>query len=529
MPITISIDNPTAAEIQALSLAASGLAGSNPAAGAGSSSSSTSATGSTGPTGSTGTGSTGTGAQTPPVASQPILHMPANIAPDTDYSVGSGPDQLAFQIGLEPTSPSAIFDVLIDGVGVAQGLVVTTKAESIGGQRITINGNWGPGPHTIEQVYTDPLAGNGTFNNLVQYNLAPCYANGGYDSRGSMSVNATSVFLTKGHIINWTTQPLNATAAVGGAAAVGPTLSTVAATINGTAKSDTLANLLTATLAGQELDLPSGTIIGTGTIPNACTIKGAGQGKTVLDCTGLTPAQSKGVLVPSVAGTTISNMTIKGAAVSDDNGAAVRDAGTGIGFTLDTVEVTGCQDGILTFPSNVALKNCYFHDNGAGDGLSHEIYIGGDTANTGTVTNTIVAAGVKATHALKSRAGTTTVSGCTLTGSLDTTGNVAGSVVDIPDGGICNISDTTISTSINQGNDLFLGYAMESALNQAIGTTVTLTNVVFNDQTGTGGMIQNGTKIPGATLVLQGCTYKGTKAPQITGFASVTGTIAKAA
>lgn len=465
----------------------------------------------------------------PPPPSQGILTMPANVAPDTDYSVGSGADQLTFQIGLEPTSPNAIFDVLIDGVGVAQGLVVTTKAESIGGQRITLNGNWGPGPHTIEQIYTDPAAGNGTFNNLVQYNLAPCYANGGYDSRGVMSVNATSVFLTKGHIINWTTSPVNATAPVSGAAGVGPTLTTITGTVNGVSKTGTLANLVADLTTGGTLVLPATGIVGTAPINAAGTISGAGQGKTVIDCTGLTPDMSKGVFVPTVPGVVISNMTIKGAAVSDDNGAGVRDAADGIGFTLEGVEVTGCQDGILTFASAIVVSGCYFHDNGAGDGFSHEIYIGGSPTNVATLTNTTVAAGVKATHAVKSRAGTTNISGCTLTGSLDTTGNVAGSTVDVPDGGVVSISDTTIATSIDQGNHLFFGYATESAKNLAAGNTVTMTNVVFKDGTGTGGIIQNGTAIPTAKLVLVNCTYTGATAPQIVGFGSVSGTIAKAA
>lgn len=66
------------------------------------------------------------------------------------------------------------------------------------------------------------------------------------------------------------------------------------------------------------------------------------------------------------------------------------------------------------------------------------------------------------------------------------------------------------------------------ATNNAIGTTVTLTNCVFTDQTGSGGFISNGTSVPTARLVLSGCTYTGGVPPKIAGFGSVIGSITAA-
>jgi hypothetical protein len=66
------------------------------------------------------------------------------------------------------------------------------------------------------------------------------------------------------------------------------------------------------------------------------------------------------------------------------------------------------------------------------------------------------------------------------------------------------------------------------AANSAVGTTVTLTNCVLTDQTGTGGYIANGTTVPNARLVLSGCTYTGSVPPKITGFGTVIGAITAA-
>jgi hypothetical protein len=52
---------------------------------------------------------------------------------------------------------------------------------------------------------------------------------------------------------------------------------------------------------------------------------------------------------------------------------------------------------------------------------------------------------------------------------------------------------------------------------------------VFTDNSGSGGHIQAGPSNPTAELVLTGCAYTGSVAPQISGFAKVTGTITKAA
>src|SRR5271166_4057294 len=203
-----------------------------------------------------------------------------------------------------------------------------------------------------------------------------------------------------------------------GASRPGRTGGITGATINGTPHPpDTLANLIAATPSGGTLVLPTGTWSGTAAIGTACTIKGAGMGQTIIDATGVSLTRGKGIFVPMVAGVAFADMTLTGAAVSDLNGAGIREDGPGLGWTATNVEFTGNQDGILTFASNITLNNCSFHNNGAHDQHSHENYFNGSPATQVTLNNVTSVAGTGSTHALKSRAGTTRVVGGSYAGN----------------------------------------------------------------------------------------------------------------
>ena len=325
--------------------------------------------------------------------------------------------------------------------------------------------------------------------------------------------------------------PVTTVAAGGGTPIVG-------ATINGAVHATTaLQTLVNAIPSGGTLTLPAMTITDTAAIPVACTIQGAGIGKTILDGTGVTPTFKKALLLPLIAGVTIKDMTIQNASISAADGAnaaGVRDNADGIGFTLDTVELTKNQNGILTFASDITISNSHIHDNGAsniGGGFTHEMYINGAPTTTTTLTNNIVTCGTLATHALHCRSGKIVISGGTYTSNPDTNpaAPVAGSVIDIPNGGIFSAIGATFVLAPSASNTLFYGYAMENADNLAVGVASAFTNCVFTDGSGTGGKFQNGGFIPSATLTFTGDTYTAATAPVTagTGFASVTGTIAK--
>ena len=215
-----------------------------------------------------------------------------------------------------------------------------------------------------------------------------------------------------------------------------------------------------------------------------------------------------------MAGVILESLTLTAAQISSNqgnNGAGVRDSnpatgGGGVGCTLTNVEITGCQDGILSAGSGPwVLMNCFTHGNGAGDGQTHEMYfngVAGDATNTVTLSNHNSVCGLNSTHALKSRAMVTTVLGGSFTGNPSTDPNepVAGSVIDTPDGGLVNFSNCTFAIPAGAQNPIFFGYAMETTgpdnaaavpAGTPRGTNVTMTNCVFNGG-GVAGDIQNG-------------------------------------
>jgi hypothetical protein len=298
------------------------------------------------------------------------------------------------------------------------------------------------------------------------------------------------------------------------------------ATISGvTREPDTLANLIAATPFGGTLVLPAGTWSGTAPIRTACTIKGAGAGQTIIDATGVSLTRGKGIFVPMVAGAAFADMTLKGAAVRDLNGAGIREDGPGLDWNAMNVEFTGNQDGVLTFASNVTLNNCSFHDNGAHDGYSHEMYFNGSPTTKVTLNSVTSIAGASSTHALKSRAGTTRVVGGSYIGNPGGgTDGVGGSVLNFPNCGEVTLTGTMLTIGARSRNFVFISYGTENANNAAVGTMLTLINVHLVDRSGTGGVILNGRALPGARLIIgPGCVYDGIRPPRFQGWASIRG------
>lgn len=111
------------------------------------------------------------------------------------------------------------------------------------------------------------------------------------------------------------------------------------------------------------------------------TVRGV-NGRPRLDITGTTPAQQKGLFTISAPTATIENLEISGAAISaaaGNNGAGIRHQGLNL-------TVRGCyfhdnQNGILGSPpaagqGEVIIERSEFARNGAGDGYSHNMYLG---------------------------------------------------------------------------------------------------------------------------------------------------------
>jgi hypothetical protein len=109
---------------------------------------------------------------------------------------------------------------------------------------------------------------------------------------------------------------------------------------------------------------------------NNITIKGV-NGRPHLRSFGLIPNQ-KGVWVIQGNGVAVANVEISGAKVKDGNGAAIRLEGQN--FHLSDCFIHDNENGILSGvrqpQSEVLIENCEFSLNGAGDGYTHNIYIG---------------------------------------------------------------------------------------------------------------------------------------------------------
>ncbi|MBL8223737.1 MAG: right-handed parallel beta-helix repeat-containing protein [Chromatiales bacterium] len=105
-------------------------------------------------------------------------------------------------------------------------------------------------------------------------------------------------------------------------------------------------------------------------------LRGAG-GMAVLDATGAGLVQDKGIWLIQGSNVRVENVTFRGAAVADKNGAGIRAEG-------DRLHVVGChfednENGILSNPrpgGRITIEHSTFARNGHPNGQAHQIYIG---------------------------------------------------------------------------------------------------------------------------------------------------------
>ena len=163
------------------------------------------------------------------------------------------------------------------------------------------------------------------------------------------------------------------------------------------------------------------------------TVVGAGAGKTVLNAAG-SVAGRKGIWVVTGTGWTVRGVTFKGAAISRDDGfnaAGIRYEGDGP-LTVDGCSFEGNQNGILCGAlehATIVVTNSLFRANGAGDGYSHNLYIGRirELGFFGCVSDHALGG-----HDLKSRALRTTVLDSVFDDGTDGTSSY---LLDCPNGG----------------------------------------------------------------------------------------------
>jgi hypothetical protein len=188
---------------------------------------------------------------------------------------------------------------------------------------------------------------------------------------------------------------------------------------------------------------------------------------------------------------TINGFDISGAVVPDGNGAAIRYEGGSLSLNNDYIHNN--QEGLLAASDQngtITINNSEFAFNGAGDGLTHNIYVN-DIA-TLTITNSYIH-DASVGHEIKSRAADTIITGSRI---FDNSGTASYSI-DLPNGGNADIENNVIEQGPNSQNPYIIAYGEEGASNP--GTSVTIANnVIVNDlpQSGSPQLVLNRTGVP---------------------------------
>jgi hypothetical protein len=184
-----------------------------------------------------------------------------------------------------------------------------------------------------------------------------------------------------------------------------------------------------------------------------------------------------------IAGGTNTNPTISfdafdfvGAQVRDKNGAGIRyQAGD---LTCTNCVFRNCQDGILATPlikgiGTIVIDRCEIDGCGAGDGQSHNLYIG--FISNFALTNSY-SHDCKVGHLVKTRAKTSTITNCRLFDN----GQTSSYAVDCPNAGDLFVSNCQIQQGAKGQNPFFSTYGVGDSSNP--GRTAHITScVVVND------------------------------------------------
>ena len=215
---------------------------------------------------------------------------------------------------------------------------------------------------------------------------------------------------------------------------------------------------------------------------NNLTIMGV-NGRAVIDETGFAIANRKGIWVISGNNTTVKNIEFTGARDAsgrDKNWAGIRQEGA-------TLNVSNCSfhdndNGLLTGAnpnSDITIKQSEFASNGAGDGYSHNMYIGQVRSFTLAYCSSHDA---RIGHLVKSRAATNKILYNSLMDGPDGTASLE---VDLPNGGRSYLIGNVIVQGPRTANSAIISYAEEGASNLHQELYVVNNTIVNNRGSGT--------------------------------------------
>ena len=205
------------------------------------------------------------------------------------------------------------------------------------------------------------------------------------------------------------------------------------------------------------------------------TIRGIG-GRAHIDAIGMS-AQGKAIWVVQGQNTTIENIEFSGATVTDMNGAGIRQEGANL--TVRNCYFHDNEDGILTGAdptSEIVIESSEFARNGAGDGYSHNMYIGHIKKFTLRYSYSHSA---KVGHLVKSRAEENDILYNRLTGESDGTESYE---INLPNAGTSYIVGNLVQQGPTTQNSAMLDYGSEGASNAGNDLYV-VNNTFVNERT----------------------------------------------
>ncbi len=183
------------------------------------------------------------------------------------------------------------------------------------------------------------------------------------------------------------------------------------------------------------------------------TLRGAG-GRAHLRAEGRS-AQGKAIWVIAGDRTKVDRLEFSGASVPDRNGAGIRQEGDGLTVTRSWFHDN--QNGILAGAnpaSDIVIRRSRFFRSGAGDGYTHNLYIG--AVRSLSVTGSYLW-GADVGHELKSRAARNTIVGNLITDRHAT----ASYSVDLPNGGRSLVAGNVIIQGPSSENSTLVSYGAE--------------------------------------------------------------------
>jgi hypothetical protein len=227
---------------------------------------------------------------------------------------------------------------------------------------------------------------------------------------------------------------------------------------------------------GDTIEIDAGTYSGDVTSWRAhnLTIRGVG-GRAHIAANGAN-AEGKGTWVIKGNNTTLENIEFSGATVPDQNGAAIRQEGSGL--TIRYCYIHNNENGILTDGTptgDILIEYSEFAYNGYGDGYTHNMYIGNERSFTLRYSYSHHA---KIGHNVKSRARANYI---LYNRIMDEQTGTSSYDIDLPNGGDSYIIGNLIQQGPNTDNPTIVAYAAEGGSNP-VQELYFINNTVVNDR-----------------------------------------------